>query len=108
MVTWRRGGAVSFSEARQEKRVLLLDRDFQVLESIPLSIGRRHHLVSMAEANASMEFFRSGDRIRVEVPFEQRAQANEVADNLRSMGAVAACQRVLVVNLRTQRDLIGS
>lgn len=36
-------GAVGYGEAQQEKRMLLLDESFQVLQSLPLSCGRRHH-----------------------------------------------------------------
>ena len=78
--------AVSFSEAAQEKRVLLLDENFQELQSIPIQIGRRHHNLSLAEAAAPEKVFARGDRVRVDVPPEQLTHADAVAETLRAQG----------------------
>jgi hypothetical protein len=41
--------AVDFGEAGQDKRVLLVDERFRLLQSIPVDCGPRHHLVNWAD-----------------------------------------------------------
>jgi hypothetical protein len=57
----------SFREREQQKRVLLLDKTFQVLEDIPLDIGPRHHQVHWRSDRAALQSMQLGDRDRVRV-----------------------------------------
>lgn len=47
-VQWICGGAVSRSEAGQQKELLVLDSNWQELERIPLDVGPRHFALSSA------------------------------------------------------------
>lgn len=57
-------GAVSRSEAAQQKRLLVLSRHWELEEEIALDIGPRHFLVSTQEGSAFVPpaDVRAGDR----------------------------------------------
>lgn len=69
--------AVSYGERQQEKRVLLLDKRFKLLESIPLHAGPRHHDLHWQREHAALQALPLGarDRVRVLVPPEAHEDA---------------------------------
>ncbi|KAK9830414.1 hypothetical protein WJX72_011641 [[Myrmecia] bisecta] len=77
---------VSRSEAGQEKALLLLNREWQVVERISLDVGPRHYNLSTQAATLPAGV-RPGDRVKYVFESEESAEtAQEVVQQLETQG----------------------
>lgn len=89
--------AVNFGEAGETKRVLLLDRHFQQLLSIPLSTGPQHHTLSWGSRHewlpACSSRFTRRSIVRLMAPASEQAAAAKARTDIAATGAQRAPER---------------
>lgn len=81
--------AVSFSEAAQSKRVILLDKNFQHLQDIPVDLGPRYHQVTLGNAPVDALAYGARDIVRVAVPVDRQGEVAAFESVFASQGVCA-------------------
>eukprot|EP00898_Chlorokybus_atmophyticus_P004725 jgi/Chlat1/5253/Chrsp33S00387 len=78
---------VSHGEAGQEKRFLVLNKEWQVMDAIPISFGPRHFAVSLDAGGAEQQLVdvQAGDRVRLTTT-DNSASKSSLVDGLKLKG----------------------
>jgi hypothetical protein len=88
--------AESFGERKQRKRVLILDKNFVVVDEIEMSVGPQHHQLHWLTDAAYRKGMNldSKDRVKLVVPHAHHEEAVAWKSSVKSTGVPPACVAV--------------